>query len=67
MNKFTIQEKVKIWTHRKHDGELAFPRCVRAHIKEILQYDMYRLSFDELIKFDIEYEEQQVQQTEAVR
>lgn len=58
MNQYTIQEKVRIWTHRKHNGELAFPRCVRAHIKDILKYDMYRITFDELIKYDIDNEEQ---------
>ncbi len=31
----TTNERITIWTRRRQDGQLAYPRCVRAHIGEI--------------------------------
>lgn len=31
----TTNERITIWTRRRQDGQLAYPRCVRAHIEEI--------------------------------
>ncbi len=32
----TNEERVQLYTRRKADGTLVFPRTVKAHIKEIL-------------------------------
>lgn len=43
------EERVQLYTRRKADGTLVFPRTVKAHIKEILIINPYALSAEDMV------------------
>lgn len=43
-----IGQRIRIWCKRKPNGELYFPRCVLAHLVEILNDDIHHLTGEEV-------------------
>ena len=46
------KDRLYIWTRRRADGSLAFPRSVKAHIREILTYSPDLLTQEEQNKYN---------------
>ncbi|MGN0875351.1 MAG: hypothetical protein ACI4OZ_09215 [Akkermansia sp.] len=47
----TLSLRIKAWTRRNADGSLSFPRCVAAHISEILTHAPSVLTPGEVQRF----------------
>lgn len=46
----TIEERIKVYTRRRSDGQLRWPLTARAHLQEILDYDPTLLTKRDLQK-----------------
>lgn len=44
----TKEERVQLYTKRKADGTLVFPRTAKAHLQEILIVNPYALSAEDM-------------------
>lgn len=40
----TKEERIKVYTRRRSDGKLRWPLTARAHLQEILDYDLALLT-----------------------